>query len=172
MKCFTRLTLALVFMPTVLLGCSKEDPNPETRDPIFADLTKRMVEHSKAYEEAKAKVKELRDSLEKAEPNSIEVRDIQRDLAKTEAKVIDSEQWAHYYKIRSERRRLVDKLTYKEAFAAKREWPDPHEYSDYLTNRRLVEINRNWNARVPKLRDRLPSSAKKTAKAAEQKKEE
>jgi hypothetical protein len=155
-----------------ICACSKEDPNPEARDPIYDDLTKRMTEHQKNVDEAKAKIAELSDKLEKAEPNTIEKRDMERDLAKARHMLTDSDQWARYYKIRSERRKIVDKLVYKEAFAAKKDWPDPHEYSDYMTNRRLVEINRNWNARVPKLTDRLPSSAKKTEKPKEEGKKE
>lgn len=172
MERFTRYALAALMCAT-LCGCSKEDPHPEARDPIYADLVRRLTEHQKAVDEAKGKITELTDSLEKAEPNTIEKRDIERDLAKYKHQLLDSDQWARYYKIRSERRRIVDKIVYREAFAAGKEWPDPHEYSDYLTNRRLVEINRNWNARVPKLSDRLPSSTKAAAKPApEGKKEE
>lgn len=52
----------------------------------------------------------------------------------------------------------MGRRAYLEAFAAGREWPDPAEYSDYLVNMRLHEVSLNWNARVPKLQDRLPAA--------------
>lgn len=154
------LRVAFALIAALTLGaCSKEDPNPELRDPIYADLGKRQADAQKAYEEASAKIKELVEKLEKAEANSLEKRDMERDLRKYRKVALDSEQMARYYKIRVERRRIVDKAAYREALEAKKEWPYPDEYSDYLTNRRLHEISLNWNARVPKLTDRLPSSA-------------
>jgi hypothetical protein len=168
MRRFTPAVLALTGC-LLLIGCSKEDPIPEERDPIFKDLEHRQSEHQKTYDEATAKLKELYASLEKAEPNSLEKRDIQRDIAKYKAQALDNEQWARYYRIRTGRRKLVDRLAYKEALGAKKPWPDPSEYSEYLVNRRLVEANRNWNARVPKLRDRLPSSAKADTKKKKEK---
>jgi hypothetical protein len=157
---FALATLACAY----LCACSKEDPNPELRDPIFQDLEKRHADQDKAAEEASKNLGELKIKLEKAEDNSIEKKDIQRDIAKNQKIFNISSQLAHYYKIRTERRKIVDKLVYKEALAAKKDWPDPHEYSDYLVNRRLVEASRNWAQRVPKLTDRIPSSTKPSAK--------
>lgn len=157
---FTLTAFATVGL-LLMVGCTKEDPSPELRDPIYQDLQKRAADAQKSVDESKAKILELSDSLEKAEPNSIDKRDIERDLAKAKRQELDSRQWALYYTIRGKRRRIVDHMTYREALHAGKEWPDPHEYSDYLVNRRLVEANRNWSARVPRLQDRLPSSAKK-----------
>lgn len=164
-----RSILALVFLAqTLLLGCSKEDPHPELKDPIYQDLKKRADDLLKAKDEAYVKVKDLTESLEKAEPNSIERKDIERDLMKTRKLASESEQMATYYRIRSERRRVEGRLAYKKAFREKKPWPDADEYSDYLVNRRLNEVNLNWNSRVPKLQDRLvmPKKAEETGDAA------
>lgn len=169
MNSFTRLALATLMM-VLLAGCSKEDPNPQLRDPIFQDLEKRANEHQKAKDEAEKQLLDLKTKLAKAEPNTLGKRDIEKDIRKNEHLALESSQWALYYKIRTERRRIVDKLAYGEALANKKPWPDPNEYSEYLVNRRLVEANRNWNARVPKLQSRLPSSQK--ASAHEKKAEE
>ncbi len=166
--------LRALIMGTLLLcgltACSSEDPNPELKDPIFADLIKRLEHHTKGVDEGTNAVKDLVEKLEKAEPNSIEKKDIQKELAKTRIKLRDNQQWATYYKIRVERRKVMDKIEYRRALAQGKEWPDPTDYSDYQVNRRVVEINRNWGARVPKLADRLPSSHSPAKKKEEPKK--
>ena len=164
-----QIAIGLVFMSA--LACTQEDPNPEAMDPIYADLVKRAADAQKSVEETEAKIKELRLSLEKAETGTLAKKDVQKELAHNVAVHLTSEQDAHYFKIRSERRRIVDKLVYKEAFAAKQPWPNPHEYSDYLTNQRVSSINMNWNARVPKLQDRLSKSRAPAAAEKSEKKE-
>lgn len=151
-----------------LLGCKKEDPNPELKDPIYADLLRRNTEFTKVNEESKANVKNLVEQLAKAEANSIGKKDIERDLAKARELSQYSDEQARYYRIRAERRKVVAKIAYKEAFAADKPWPDPREYSDYLTNIRLNEASRNWNKRVPKLQDRLVKRTEVEKKASEE----
>jgi hypothetical protein len=152
----SQLALLLMVILT-LVGCRREDPNPENMDPIYKDLKTRADSYQKEVEESKKSIDELRKALEKAEPRSIELKNIAKDLAKSQAKYEGAEQLARYYKIRAERRRLMGRKAYRAAFAQGKEWPDPHEYSDYLVNTRLNEVNLNWNARVPKLSDRTPA---------------
>lgn len=150
-----------------LSGCEKEDPNPELRDPIWQDLSKRAADYEKQRDESKAKLTGLREKLEKVEPNSMDLKDVRKDIAKTEKALLGQEQLARYYKIRAERRLVVDKISARDAHASGKEWPDKAEYSDYLVNMRLHEISLNWNKRVPKLQDRLvrkPAKAEKGAK--------
>jgi hypothetical protein len=167
MKCSNLTLIFLVCLCTQLLGCKKEDPNPELMDPIYSDLLKRATDSQKAFDEATAKLVTLQENLEKAEPNSIDVKDIQKEIAKTEAQKLRASQESLYFKIRSERRKFEDRIEYKKALAKDQPWPDKHEYSDYLVNIRLREINPNWGARVPKLQDRMTASAPpKKAEAA------
>ncbi|MGE0529233.1 MAG: hypothetical protein AB7G93_02205 [Bdellovibrionales bacterium] len=151
----------------VLIGCEKEDPTPHLRDPIYKNLAERHAQHAKAYEESVEKLKSLREALAKTEPHTIEVKDLRRDIQRLEKQVVQDRQWARYYDIRSRRRIVVDRITYRKALESGKPWPDPSEYSGYLVNRRLIEINRNWNARVPKLQDRLTTATKVPAKAGE-----
>lgn len=163
------LRIACIVATTVALGaCKKEDPNPELSDPIFKDLEARAAAYTRNVDESKAKIPPLEEQISKAEPRSIDLKNLQKELSKEKIKLLNSEQLARYYKIRAERRRLTGRLAYKKAFAADKPWPDPREYSDYLVNIRLQEANRNWAARVPKLQDRMPGSVKgkgKTEKA-------
>lgn len=163
---FTACSIALI-MIAALAGCEKEDPNPELRDPIWKDLSERAAQYEKQKEESKAKLKTLREKLEKVEPNTMDLKDVRRDIAKTEKALLGAEQLARYYRIRADRRKVEDKISARDALAKGKEWPDKSEYSDYLTNKRVHEINLNWNTRVPKLQDRLVRKPAKTEKSEE-----
>lgn len=150
----TRFMLGLL-ITVFLCGCKSEDPNPELKDPIYKDLKAKADQHEKTIEEQMKKLGELQVKLQKSEANSIDRKDIQRDIANTKKVLGESEQWARYYRIRADRRAVVDKITARAAAQADKPWPDPREYSDYQVNRRLNEANRSWSKRVPKLEDRL-----------------
>jgi nitrate/nitrite-specific signal transduction histidine kinase len=142
-----------------MLGCTTEDPHPELKDPIYKDLEARLTNHTKAIEEAKKKLGELRVAAGKAEANSIDRKDVLRDIAKQQVIVREAEKGARYYKIRADRRAVVDKIAAREALQAGKPWPDPNEYSQYKVNNRLREASLNWGARVPRLQDRLRAPA-------------
>ena len=156
-----------IIASTFLTGCEKEDPIPEERDPIYKDLQKKESDYKKAYEENKAKIAEAMEKLEKIEPHSIEKKEVLRDLANFRRLALEGQQLSQYYRIRAERRKYVDRIEYKNAFRAKKEWPNPSDYSDYLKNNHLAQAPRNWNARVPKLQSRLASSGKGAEKPKE-----
>lgn len=157
----------MLAMLLLLIGCKKEDPNPELLDPIYKDLDGRAGAAQKSLDDELKKQADLKISLEKAEPNSIDLKNATRDLEKSQHLSLEFDQRARFYKIRAKRRLLVDRITYKAAFAKGETWPDPREYSDYQVNTRLMEAPRNWGLRVPKLKDRLVSSHGEDAKAKE-----
>ena len=165
MKCL-RNTIVVAFALTVLVGCKQADPNPEEHDPIFKDLEARATVYAKTAEEARGRVTTLIESLAKVEPNSVDKKQLERDLEKTRITVRDAEQWSHFYKIRSARRKVEDKIAYRKAFEADQAWPPKEEWAEYQVNRQLVESSRDWNRRVPKLSSRAPA-AKAPAKGGE-----
>lgn len=161
----TNLNLGLIALCLCcLVGCRKEDTNPELLDPIFKDLDKRASDSQKGLDDEKKHQDELVVFISRAEAHSLELRNAKRDLAKSKMLSSALEQDAHYYQIRAKRRMLEDRINYKAAFAKKENWPDPREYSDYLTNSRLRQVNLNWNAHVPKLQSRLSTVAAKPEK--------
>ena len=160
-------SIVLVCALCVLTACKKEDPNPELKDPIFADLSKRAADAKKNYEEELKKLADMREKLEKTEPNSLERKNFERDILQSEKIALDLRQKQRFLEIRSQRRMFEGRVAYKAAFARGEQWPDSREYSDYLVNIRLREVPKNWNVRVPKLQDRLPSSVQKSEKGKE-----
>lgn len=145
-----------------LIGCRSEDPNPELRDPIYQSLKKESEEAEKALAESEKARDEALLKLRAAQAQTLELKEAEREYWKS-VKIVDRLKTAiKYLKIRTERRRLEARAAYKRAFLAGKEesWPNPDEYSAYLTNKRLREASLNWNRRVPKLQDRIPSSNK------------
>jgi hypothetical protein len=155
----------ILMLALALTACKKENPNPELMDPIWKDLTARQASYQKNYEESKAKIPALEGSIAKAEPRTIDLRGLEKELSKEKMKLVNAEQLARYYRIRADRRKVTARIAYKKAFAEEAPWPDPREYSDYLVNIRLQEANRNWAVRVPKLQDRMPGSVQQKPKA-------
>src|SRR4051812_22220916 len=100
-----------------VVGCKKEDPNPELLDPIYKDLQTHCDGYLKNLEESKKKLEELKVSLEKAEPRTIELKNLEKELAKEKLKLMNADQLSRYYRIRAERRKLVGRLEYQKAFA-------------------------------------------------------
>lgn len=159
-----KLTLRLLFLTAFLFlaGCRKPDPNPELRDPIYQAVKKEADESEKALDAAKKAKALAYEQLRNAEARTIELKDAEREYWKAVKTVDQLTTAARYLRIRSERRKLEARLSYQKAFDAGKEqnWPDPDEYAGYLTNKRLREASLNWNRRVPKLQDRIPSSKK------------
>lgn len=156
MSSFAKCFVAIIMFATVL-GCSKENPNPELMDPIYKDLHGRSEDLKKSLGEAEKEIEDLKKALLKAEPHTLEKKNIERDLASAQKLLVADRQRQRYFEIRAERRKLQGRVEYKKAFARGEEWPKPSEYSDYQVNNRLREATLNWNARVPKLQDRLLS---------------
>ncbi len=168
------VSLCMLFVCILLVGCKKEEPNPEQLDPIYKDLRSRFESIQKEIVEENKKQVDIRRALSGAEPNSTVLRNARRDLQQSIVTIADLEQKERFYRIRTERRLLVDQITYKAALQKNLPWPEPREYSEYQVNTRLREASRNWNVRVPKTLGKAAAAAKASGKDKEkaEKKEE
>lgn len=164
-----RLLQLLFFVFLILPGCKHEEPNPEQLDPIYSDLVKRQAEDEAALESGRKALAAAQGALDQAEPNTIDQRNAQRDIARAVKTIRTLEQKVLYDSIRARRRLAEDHVEYHKAFVAGKDWPDREEYSQYLVNQRLLAAPRSWDAHVPKLFERKPadSGKKKEAPAAE-----
>ncbi|HAG91830.1 MAG TPA: hypothetical protein DCL41_08160 [Bdellovibrionales bacterium] len=171
----SRFSLLKLLFGVILLfsigGCRSEDPNPEVRDPLYKAIKDELAGAEKGLEDAKKAKEEAYKRMNETEPRTIDKRNAEKEYWKAVKQVDSLTTAVAYLKIRVERRRVETRAAYRKAFKAHKEeeWPNPSEYSGYLTNRRLREVNLNWSRRVPKLKDRLPSSQgeAKPAKKAE-----
>jgi len=157
----TRLQL-LFFMTLILFGlsgCRKEEPNPEMMDPIYSDLQNKQKSVESSLEEEKKKLEKALGDVAAAIPNTLDLQNALRDRDHSQAAIVGLQQKLHYYNIRVERRRVEDKYNYHLAFVANKDWPDKKEYEEYLTQQRLQEAPRSWDAHIPKMWDRKPAAA-------------
>ena len=74
-----------------------------------------------------------------------------RETKKSTVKVLEYSQRLKYLEIRTNRRKVEARRSYRLAFKADKPWPDSNEYKKYVTHKRLRSAPRNWNYRVPKL---------------------
>lgn len=161
--------IALFFLP-FFLGCEKPLTAPEHSDPIYLDLE---VELKKAEAEAvefEKTLEETRQSLAEAKPRDIMRKRLIRELYSKERYVAKLKQMLIYHKEHLARRREYVRAAYSRAYRAKEPWPDPREWQDYQTQKRLRTASRNWAERVPKLQLLEPTRGGKIEGKAEGKK--
>lgn len=167
-----RISIILTILLSTLLGCKSENPNPELMDPIYADLKKEAEVAGKAIEAELKERESAQVAIDKAPPNSMELRDAEKMYWKASKKIEVLRPIELYYKIHAERRRVEGRAAYRAAFAKGAIWPDPAEFHGYETNKRLRSADRNWSKRVPKLSQRAPANKAETKEKKEEKKEE
>jgi hypothetical protein len=149
--------LCLLIIVFSVVGCKKEDPNPELRDPIYKDLVKRHKTSKSKLDSARKAVEQAKKDLEAARVNSIESTVARRALKKAKDAVEKLIQQEKYLKIRVERRLAEDRRNYRLAFKKGERWPNPEEYKLYQANQKLNNASLNWNKRVPKLFEGNPN---------------
>ena len=135
-----------------LTGCKPEPiPNPENRDPIYADLQAQEKATATDIEAEKKSVEEIRAEIEKAPVRTADRHHAMRQLSQHIKKLDQLKQMDQYYQIRLEERKTFDAKDYMRAFNAEQPWPDPKEFEEYKAILKLQTSSRNWDAHVPKL---------------------
>lgn len=149
--------ILMVSLTLIIMGCKREDPRPEARDPIYKFLQAEYSTLKGAAEVERKKIEEAEKAYAKTEALTHERKLAQRDLEASRRRLAKIEQDKAYIEIRAERRRVEARRDYKLAFLADKEkdWPNPKEFDHFMTQNRLRTAPRQWDARVPKLHDRV-----------------
>ena len=149
-----------------LMGCRSEDSTPEARDQIYQDLKKEAENTEKALEAAKKAKEVAYDKMRATSAQTMDLKEAQKEYWKA-TKLVDSLVVAsEYLQIHAERRRVEARLSYHKAFmqGKEAEWPDAHEYSSYLINKRIRE-NALVQAHTKPKEDKRAPAAEKAAPA-------
>jgi hypothetical protein len=147
-------TLGLGFLYTLMLltglltGCSRPNPTPELKDPIYLDLSSRGALATAASESVKEEIKTLRADLEALPPRDSTRRKLQQDLTQKETRLMVADQEALYFEIRAQQRKEYARKEYLDAFHAGKPWPRPEDFEAYKAQRRLQDAPREWNSRI------------------------
>jgi hypothetical protein len=148
-KNFYASTLCLACLLS-LASCKSENPNPETLDPIYRDLSTKRDQFGSQMASSQKELETLDKERPELKPGTIEMINNIRDSKRARQRVAALKQLHDFYEIRTQRRLVEGRLAYKQAFAKDQEWPNPKEIAEYETSERLKLAPRSWDARVPK----------------------
>ncbi len=160
-----RIILALAL---TLVGCKKRDGTPETRDPIYGDLTRQLEEQTREVDSIKRDLETAKKDFEVADPQNGEVK-VRRQAIFDLTMDLDKElQKQKYLELQIASRKEFARKSYDKAFDKDLEWPDPTEFRLYKSNQRLVRAPKSYDETHKKrLEERKPANVpQKKEKAA------
>lgn len=175
----TRFKVSMPLLATLLMalsifsGCKpKPIDNPESLDPIYADLVATSAAATAKAEGQKKKITELEEEISKLSGRDPDLRRTMHEKSNLERGLKQIEQDILYFEVRATQRRQYDKEAYLKAFRDEKPWPDPDEFTKYQEQKKLKHASRDWSERVPKLTGyNKPDPNAKPAKPAEKKPE-
>lgn len=135
----------LIYLSTALLGCKKEDPNPHLKDPIYLDIATREQAMSTEVSAAEKALKDAQTELSQAKPQLGETKRAQKKYFEAESKLSRTKQEHAALIVRKQTRMIEAKESYRKAFRAGKEWPNPKEFEAYLTAERLRNTKQQWD---------------------------
>jgi len=153
-----------------IAGCNKPEPNPELRDPIYADLNTRLGEVTGQIATEKKNLEGFQTALKEVVPQTGQVKFAQKRVNDSEDKLVRLNQEKDYLELKSKDRLASTKHNYLVAFRKGETWPDPKEYESYKIEQKLRKAKMSWDVKERmKEAGLLPDSAgpKKAAKKEE-----
>lgn len=140
--------LFLTILTTLASSCTKTEPNPELRDEIYLDLTTEMDIATKAMESEEKNLLSLKGELEKAVPQTGQVKYATLKVRSSEEALNRLMQQKIYFDIKIERRKIYVRERYLESLKeGGRKWPDDEELAVYKSvtkfNREKIEYDKN-----------------------------
>lgn len=139
--------LAFIFIITCLFGCNKPNPNPELADEIYQDLQTNAADARKDVESEKKKLEGFKKDVEKAVPQTGEIKYAQKRYFESEMRVQKLEQLAKYYELRAETRKRHTKAEYLKAFKEDKPWPTEEEIAAFKQYKLSSVVDAGWDSR-------------------------
>lgn len=152
-----------------MVGCNKAIPNPETLDPIYNDLLKRLDEQKKELEAERQIFNEHEKALKAVVPQTGQIKYASKRYWESVNRMNKISQMIRYLEFKAQTRKRISRAEYSKAFRLEKPWPDPAEFKQYMAQRKVVEIRRSWdlNTRFAELGlSRTPASSKKEKKSS------
>jgi len=143
----TMRILTILFITIGLFGCNKPNPNPELADEIYQDLTSQAGEVKKEAENEKKKLEGFKKDIEKAVPQTGEIKHAQKRYFESELKVQKLEQLAKYFELKAADRMRYTKAEYLKAFKAGKSWPTEEELAAYRQYKLSARVDGGWDSR-------------------------
>lgn len=129
-----------------LVACNKPDPNPELKDPIYADLNAQAEEAKKAIEAEEKVLADHEANLKAVEPQTGQIKYAQKRVYDSKNKLDKLKQEHQWLELRVKERLRETRKSYRKAFKAGQPWPDPAEYEQFQAQNKLRKAPREWSA--------------------------
>jgi hypothetical protein len=139
--------LVLLLITIGLFGCNKPSPNPELTDEIYQDLQNQVGETKKEAESEKKKLDGFKKDLEKAKPQTGEIKYAQKRYFESELRVQKLEQLLKYYELKAEDRKRYTRIEYLKAFKSGKTWPTEEEIAAYKQYKISSVVPGGWDSR-------------------------
>lgn len=150
----------------LLLGCKREDSTPELSDPIFSDIVRKMEDSKRKVDEARRELDEVKKDLTNAGIQNGEIKVMRQALFDKMQDLDKALQDARYLELQAESRKQFARKSYKKAFDADKEWPDPEEFRLYKIHLKLVGIPKSYDeTHANRLKERKPATKEPPKKA-------
>ncbi|MBL7669933.1 MAG: hypothetical protein JNM39_05565 [Bdellovibrionaceae bacterium] len=167
MKNFIFSLLAVLFV----FGCSKPEPNPELRDPIYQDFLAQKAATEKDLADTIAKMTEYSAAAKKAPPQTGQFKQNQRKFDEMDRRATKLKQQLQFWEIRIEERVIASRLSYNHAYAQKTPWPNQTEADSYKAEKKLRLARTQWDQkeriRILKMGSSLKNMASEITKGQE-----
>jgi hypothetical protein len=152
---------SILLIISLCVACRRQDPNPENSDPIYSDIQNEISDAQKNLEAAEKDLDTAKKDIETAAPQTGELKIRRNAFFEAQKQRDKAEQQVHYLQIKLEKRKEAARRSYLKAFNEDKTWPDPSEYKDYLTHKRLTEAPRDWGQSLRERLNRPPEEGKK-----------
>lgn len=150
---------SLIIVALLLSSCSKPDPNPELKDPIFADLQATLDTTAKSLETERKNLEGHEKELREAVPQTGQIKFAQKRVNETKERITRLGQEMQYLEMKIEARKRLAKKSYAESFKNGQPWPDPKEWESYSAEKRLRNAKRNWDVKE-RMKELSPTETK------------
>ncbi len=159
--------LLILLLPFLLFSCNKPDPQPELLDPIYMEFKTQHDMAKRAIIDIQAVIDEKKVDLDRVKPQTGQIKYAQKRYWEAQKTLDLLVQQEKYWGVRIQERLSFAQVEYLKAFKARKPWPDPKEFQEYESEKRLREARHQWDAkaRIDKFRRENPVKQPKPSAA-------
>lgn len=141
------LKLLLLSLFLMLSACSKPDPNPELKDPIYNEFVSLAATANSELEAEKKALEGFEKELQDVVPQTGQIKFAQKRINDSKAKISRIQQEKKYFELKVTARKALAKSQYAEAFKNKTVWPDPKEWQTYEMEKKFRAAKKTWDVK-------------------------
>ena len=143
----------LIFCAGLLVSaCDRPLDDPEKHDPIYLDMQSKAKDLEKALADYEKTILDKRKELSEISSQDPMRHRVRAELYDMERNLEVLKEKALHGQLQLEKRKEISIKSYWKARDAGQEWPNKEDFEGYKAAQRLKSASRNWDQRVPKLK--------------------